>query len=795
MASDVSELRVFLASPGDLIDERRALRALEASLNMVFARGDLRLRVTGWEDLPPGYGRPQGLINPMVDECDIFIGMLRRKWGTDTGEHETGFIEEFERAVARRRATGDEPEISLYFAQMSKDELDDAGPDLTQVLDFRRRVETERIALYSTFDGPEDLARKVETLLQRHLVSRVVERAKPKAPEGTSSSSWTASDSPAKQIEDIAPEEGERLGEAGVQITATLDSLRDLVRGREPQVPLDRDRLELLGIALGRDDETLGTHLVNRLYQRRRELDLIVTEHSAWVSTMLADIGRSDAMVHRVIPGWAVLDRQDPEVPQMLADFARTEDSVGRGALRSLMRLRIRPKSLWPPALRPDTDNDDSELTAVGRAENWVRLLNAHPGRSDAIDYLLQDLDSEVEATIAATGELIGEVAGTEGLNDRSRKMLKAAIEALEGSPDALGDALGYSDVDNAQWRLVLRHTDSLSAKLVNELARQTTNRHAKIAAIKAGLTAKSLSDENLAQLLLLDDDAEIADLLIASVAEDAGGTLRYIELMRDKSKFPTASTEARLLAQPASREQLDQMHATSDFSVLPWEALTYAAPEAFLDEAREALQTNADGLRARLQPKIGEEHKRLIDHLAQEQLRAAADLLSRQERPTEGDIDLILGWLDTEASTGLLRSYVWRVLVRVANASTSAKIEAALRPHVEVLGFRQAIEHLETPLAPAIAAVLSESDDDVLGEETRRWHIRQPERTDEELSEALYADEPAVRMAAAEALTGRLTRDELVELQDQYSGLKDRYWYNVIAMFDEHLYAPTPCE
>ncbi len=127
VASDVSELRVFLASPGDLTDERSALRALEASLNMLFAGADLRLRVTGWEDLPPGFGRPQGLINPMVDECDVFIGMLRRKWGTDTGEHETGFIEEFERAVARRRAGGYEPGISLYFAQMSKDELDDAG--------------------------------------------------------------------------------------------------------------------------------------------------------------------------------------------------------------------------------------------------------------------------------------------------------------------------------------------------------------------------------------------------------------------------------------------------------------------------------------------------------------------------------------------------------------------------------------------------------------------------------------------------------------------------------------------
>src|SRR4051794_166144 len=98
MSTDVNELCVFIASPGDLAEERAVMRGLEADLNSKFAPANIRVRMTGWEERPPTYGRPQGQINPMVDECDVFIGLLRRRWGSPTGSHDSGFAEEFERA-------------------------------------------------------------------------------------------------------------------------------------------------------------------------------------------------------------------------------------------------------------------------------------------------------------------------------------------------------------------------------------------------------------------------------------------------------------------------------------------------------------------------------------------------------------------------------------------------------------------------------------------------------------------------------------------------------------------------
>ena len=127
MLSDVRELTVFIASPGDLEDERAILRGLESDLNSKFAPAGIRIRMTGWEERPPAYGRPQQQINPMVDACDLFIGLLRRKWGTETGLYASGFEEEFERALMRRENTGELSEISMFFSKISQGELEDAG--------------------------------------------------------------------------------------------------------------------------------------------------------------------------------------------------------------------------------------------------------------------------------------------------------------------------------------------------------------------------------------------------------------------------------------------------------------------------------------------------------------------------------------------------------------------------------------------------------------------------------------------------------------------------------------------
>ncbi len=147
----------FVASPGDLPAEREALRRAAQSVNdTVGRRFGLSLVVEGWEQVQPALGRPQSVINPRVDDCDVFVGLLNRRWGTPTGEYSSGFEEEFERAL--RRADGPGPSVALFFKRLTVDDTSDPGPQLQQVLGFQQRVRDERTALYESFATTDGFA-------------------------------------------------------------------------------------------------------------------------------------------------------------------------------------------------------------------------------------------------------------------------------------------------------------------------------------------------------------------------------------------------------------------------------------------------------------------------------------------------------------------------------------------------------------------------------------------------------------------------------------------------------------
>lgn len=150
MDKDLRELRVFMASPGDLTDERDALRNLERRLNAMFRGRGVRVSIEGWEEVQPDAGAPQELINPLVHDCDVFVGLLNARWGTPTDNDSSGFSEEFNIALKRRKEGGSTPAIGMYFRDIDPERLRDKGPQLQSVLAFKERVETERLVLHKS---------------------------------------------------------------------------------------------------------------------------------------------------------------------------------------------------------------------------------------------------------------------------------------------------------------------------------------------------------------------------------------------------------------------------------------------------------------------------------------------------------------------------------------------------------------------------------------------------------------------------------------------------------------------
>lgn len=148
-------VKVFLASPGDLTEERKMFPAAINKVNDIKARSmNYFLEAVGWEDALPGAGRPQEIINADVKECDVFVMLLWKRWGSRPSElFSSGTEEEFSIAYKRFRETGS-PHILLYFRSVPQAMMADPGEQLRRVIGFRTKIEVERKVLYKVYDKP-----------------------------------------------------------------------------------------------------------------------------------------------------------------------------------------------------------------------------------------------------------------------------------------------------------------------------------------------------------------------------------------------------------------------------------------------------------------------------------------------------------------------------------------------------------------------------------------------------------------------------------------------------------------
>ena len=92
--------KVMIASPSDVIRERKIIREILAEWNTINSesRGIVLLPV-GWDtDVSPSMGEhPQKIINKQVlKDCDLLVGVFWTRIGTPTEEYFSGTVEEIE---------------------------------------------------------------------------------------------------------------------------------------------------------------------------------------------------------------------------------------------------------------------------------------------------------------------------------------------------------------------------------------------------------------------------------------------------------------------------------------------------------------------------------------------------------------------------------------------------------------------------------------------------------------------------------------------------------------------------
>jgi hypothetical protein len=148
-------IKIFLSSPGDVPEERLRMAELTAEINDVVPERGLKLELLRYEvDAYPDYGAPQDVVNRLIpDDFDIFVGIMWKRCGTPTGAANSGTIEEYERAVERRKSTG-KPVIMFYLCNApvpfpSSQDVE----QLKKVVEFREELQSK--GLTQTYPSPE----------------------------------------------------------------------------------------------------------------------------------------------------------------------------------------------------------------------------------------------------------------------------------------------------------------------------------------------------------------------------------------------------------------------------------------------------------------------------------------------------------------------------------------------------------------------------------------------------------------------------------------------------------------
>lgn len=165
-------VRVFIASPSDVADERDITSLVVGEINRMFGNPfGLTLDAVRWETHAwPGVGEDaQDVINKQIGEFDVLVGVMWRRFGSPTKRAKSGTGEEFKRAYDLHKKYG-RPKVMFYFrtTPFYTTDLKEIA-QFRQVIEFRKALEKLGV-LYWTYDTPLEYERNVREHLLRRLV-------------------------------------------------------------------------------------------------------------------------------------------------------------------------------------------------------------------------------------------------------------------------------------------------------------------------------------------------------------------------------------------------------------------------------------------------------------------------------------------------------------------------------------------------------------------------------------------------------------------------------------------------
>ena len=173
--ASLKEILVFVSSPGDVQDERKAVDSVVEELNRGIARDKgFVLRALLWErDSIPAGVPSQEAIDSQLSEYHVYVGILWKRFGTPTETASSGTESEFRDAFESFKTKGS-PWIMFYFCERpfysaKRDDLE----QFTKVVNFRDEVarKIHSRPFVETTDFTNALRPHLTSLLLNHLMA------------------------------------------------------------------------------------------------------------------------------------------------------------------------------------------------------------------------------------------------------------------------------------------------------------------------------------------------------------------------------------------------------------------------------------------------------------------------------------------------------------------------------------------------------------------------------------------------------------------------------------------------
>ncbi|EMS99440.1 hypothetical protein H009_02468 [Agrobacterium tumefaciens str. Cherry 2E-2-2] len=424
MKTNRSVIKIFLGSPGDLVDERRAAKRIvdEENRNHANALG-YHIELVGWEDTVAQHGRAQEIINRDLVQCDYFVGIVWKRWGTPPGPagtpYSSGFQEEYEQSERRFEETG-KPAISILFKDINDEDKRDVGPQLEQVLKFKKRFTEEYRGAYQTFTDLRDFEHRFRSIVALSLRSEIDEESNHPSEE--------------KSIERDS-QEVQKLSSSAVDdsiFESTAHSfLLDLIGRKQRDKGFEYSaaeaaRFRLLAHSLQlsqNDNEALGVHDANLIYREMRDAELSDREKRWLIRSGLAHYGASTAPLWH----WLLASGFSPSTELAFATFA-SPDFIKKNAFKALGDLQDDLQGMKGMMARQKL----VELWLSSKDNDLLVSALGYLGECGLTDDL-EAIDKHIDAS-QATVSLAAVRARIEIL---SRKSMEEALDFLSGREDA----------------------------------------------------------------------------------------------------------------------------------------------------------------------------------------------------------------------------------------------------------------------------------------------------------------------------------------------------------------------